>query len=62
MLPDQEPYGKKNYTFHIQSAEDFYNQLREQHRQDAAREEAIDVSDLSLARSMLASIGVECRE
>lgn len=43
--------------------EDFYDQLREyQRRQDAAREEALNASDLSFARSMLASIGVECKK
>lgn len=54
---EPKPYNI-NYTFHIQSTEDFYNQLRAYHREDYAREQAVDVEDLKLAQDMLRSIGV----
>lgn len=47
-----------NYTFHIQSAEDFYNQLRAFHIEDYSLEQKIDLDDLSLAQEMLRNIGI----
>lgn len=58
MNEEHKPY-KINYTFHIQSTDDFYNQLRAFHREDYAREQEIDLEDLSLAQDMLKSIGVK---
>lgn len=49
-----------NYSFHVQSPEDFYNQLRAFHLEDWRREQAVDVSDLTLAKEALAKIGVNC--
>jgi hypothetical protein len=57
MNKEQKPYNIE-YTFHIQSAEDFYNQLRAFHREDYAREQEIDVDNLELAQSMLKGIGI----
>lgn len=51
-------YGYQTWTFHIQSVEDFYNQLREYHRQDLERESFFDVENIELAKSMLKEIGV----
>ena len=47
-----------NYKFSVQSAEDFYKQLREFEKADQSQESMVDLSDLSLAKSMLKSIGV----
>jgi hypothetical protein len=47
------------YTFHIQSAEDFYRQLHQQITQDWADEQNADVEDTALAKNMLKSIGVK---
>lgn len=57
MNKEQKPYNIE-YTFNIQSAEDFYNQLRAFHREDYAREQEIDVDNLELAQSMLKGIGI----
>ena len=57
MNEEHKPYNI-SYTFHIQSAEDFYNQLRAFHREDYAREQAADLEDLTLAQNMLRGIGV----
>lgn len=57
MNEEHKPYNI-SYTFHIQSAEDFYNQLRAFHREDYAREQEIDVDNLELAQDILRSIGV----
>jgi len=46
------------YIFNIQSPEDFYNQLRAFHREDYAREQAVDLEDLTLAQDMLRGIGI----
>ena len=50
-------YYSINYSFQVQSAEDFYNQL---HLESLHNEETIDVSDTALAKSMLSNIGVKC--
>jgi hypothetical protein len=47
-----------NYTFYVQSAEDFYKQLKEFEREDYLNELEIDVDDCALAQEMLKSIGV----
>ena len=49
-----------NYSFHVQSPEDFYNQLRAFHLEDWRKEEEIDVSDTTLAKEALAKIGINC--
>ena len=53
-------YKNISYSFSVQSYEDFYNQLRAFHREDWKLEQEIDVSDLTLAREALASIGIKC--
>ena len=53
-------YKNISYSFKIQSPEDFYNQLRTFHRDDWKKEQEIDTSDLTLARSALESIGIKC--
>lgn len=57
MNEDHKPYNI-NYTFHIQSAEDFYNQLRAYHTLDLAIEQELETDDLTLAQKMLRGIGV----
>lgn len=54
---EHNPYNI-NYTFHIQSAEDFYNQLRVYHTLDLAVEQELETDDLTLAQEMLKGIGV----
>lgn len=56
---DRKPYNI-NYTFHIQSAEDFYNKLREYHTLDLAIEREHETDDLTLAKNMLEKIGINC--
>ena len=50
-----------NYTFHVQSAEDFYKQLKEFERQDHLNELEIDVDDCTLAQDMLRGISVNIK-
>ena len=50
-----------NYTFHVQSAEDFYKQLKEFERQDHLNELEIDVDDCTLAQDILRGIGVNIK-
>lgn len=57
MNEERKPY-KINYTFHIQSAEDFHSKLREYHRIDLAIEQERETGDLVLAQTMLEAIGV----
>jgi hypothetical protein len=52
-------YHSINYSFQVQSVEDFYNQLREFHLKSLYNEEQVDISDTTLAKSMLRKIGVE---
>ena len=54
---DRKPYNI-NYTFHIQSAKDFHNKLREYHILDLAIERERETDNLSLAQNMLRSTGV----
>ena len=49
-----------NYSFHVQSPEDFYNQLRAFHLEDWRKEQEIGVSDTTLAKQELAKIGINC--
>lgn len=60
MLPEENenPYGKQTWIFHVQSAEDFYNQLRAAHLEDLNSENEIDLEDLTLAKTMLKNIGI----
>jgi hypothetical protein len=51
-------YDKINYVFHVQNPEDFYAQLRAFERNDYLNELEVDLNDLSIAQSMLKSIGV----
>jgi len=50
-----------NYTFHVQSAEDFYKQLKEFEHDDYLNELEIDVDDCALAQDMLRGIGVNIK-
>jgi hypothetical protein len=59
MLPENHNYYKQTWVFHVQNAEDFYNQLRAAHREDAEREEEIDVENTELAEQMLQAIGIK---
>jgi len=59
MLPEDHNYGKQTWVFYVQSSEDFYNQLRAAHREDAEREAEIDVEDTALAQQMLQAIGIK---
>jgi len=52
-------YQSINYSFQVQSVEDFYNQLREFHLKNLYNEEKVNVGDTALAKSMLRKIGVE---
>lgn len=54
-------YNSINYTFHIQSVEDFYAQLRAFERNDYLDELEIDTEDLTLAKKMLENIGINCK-
>lgn len=54
-------YGKQEYTFYIQSAEDFYAQLREFERNNYLEELDIDTEDCTLAQDMLKGIGVNIK-
>lgn len=56
----ETPYNI-NYTFYVQSAEDFYAQLREFERQHYLTELEVDTENLELAQNMLASIGIQCK-
>lgn len=58
MNKDNENYSSMNYVFHIQSAEDFYNQLKSLY--DELPDE--DVENCDLAISMLRDIGIECNK
>jgi hypothetical protein len=51
-------YKKISYKFYVQSPEDFYKQLRAFERNDHLNELEIDTDDLTLAKNMLESIGV----
>ena len=53
-------YYSINYSFQVQSTEDFYNQLQALHLESLNNEETIDVNDTALAKSMLSNIGVKC--
>lgn len=53
---------KQNYTFHVQSPEDFYRQLKEFNQQDQQLEDAIDLKDLSEAKQMLNQIGIKTKD
>jgi hypothetical protein len=55
---EKDNYGKQTWVFRIQSPEDFYNQLRAAHREDANREAEIDTTNLTLAKEMLEKIGI----
>jgi hypothetical protein len=55
---EKDNYGKQTWVFRIQSPEDFYNQLRAAHRDDANREAEIDTTNLTLAKEMLEKIGI----
>lgn len=57
MNKEHKPYNIE-YTFYIQSAENFYNQLRQFHKEDVEQEQQIDVDTLELAQTMLRGIGV----
>lgn len=57
MNEEHKPYNI-SYTFHIQSAEDFYKMLREYHRVDLEIEQENELDDLALAQDMLRGIGV----
>ena len=59
MSEEHNPYNIE-YTFHIQSAEDFYNQLHAFNNVDLEKENEIDVSECLEAREMLKQIGVNC--
>jgi hypothetical protein len=59
MNKEHNPYNIE-YTFHIQSAEDFFSQLRAFNKEDLDKENAIDVSDCKEAKEMLQQIGVNC--
>lgn len=48
-----------NYIFHVQSSEDFYNQLRAFEAKHY--EENVDVDDTSLAQEMLQAIGIKTK-
>jgi hypothetical protein len=60
MWTNQDPYHRKPVQFRVQSAADFYQQLRDYHRADAAAEDQIETDCVDLARSMLNRIGVRC--
>ena len=60
MNEEYKPYNI-NYTFHVQSTEDFYRQLKAFERVDYLNEAEIDTDDLTLAQNMLKDIGVECK-
>lgn len=55
MNKDNKPYNI-SYTFHIQSVEDFYNQLAQHAEEILQSYDAED--DLTLAQQMLRGIGV----
>lgn len=55
MSEEQKPYNI-SYTFHIQSVEDFYNQLA-QHAEEILQSYDTE-DDLTLAQEMLQGIGV----
>ena len=55
MNEEQKSYNV-SYTFHIQSAEDFFRQLNE-HADEILKSYEVD-EDLSLAQDMLRGIGV----
>ena len=56
-----KPYNNISYTFHVQSVEDFYAQLREFERKNYLEELEIDTEDTSLAKKMLENIGINCK-
>jgi Mg2+ and Co2+ transporter CorA len=53
----QQPYNI-NYTFHVQSVEDFYGQMRS--IADQAYAEETEITDTRQAQQMLNQIGVRC--
>jgi hypothetical protein len=55
MNEEQKPYNI-TYTFHIQSAKDFYRQLNDYDNEILNRYETVE--DLTLAQYMLRGIGV----
>lgn len=56
MNHDEQP-PRTNYTFHIQSPEDFYAQLYQWADKNYPETETLD---LTLAQQLLESIGVRC--
>ena len=60
MNEDEQPRNI-HYTFHVQSPEDFYNQLRAYEQLHGWIDSWVDENtDNSLAKTMLNSIGVRC--
>lgn len=57
MNKHEKPYHIE-YTFHVQSAEDFYRQLH--NRADEIVKSYDLTDDTTLAKTMLESIGVRC--
>lgn len=57
MNEEHKPYNI-SYTFHIQSAEDFYRKLREYHTLDLEIERERETDDVDLALFMLRAIGI----
>lgn len=53
---------KIGYTFYIQNAEDFYNQLRAFEQEHGLIDQTVDeYTDLTLAQEMLRDIGVNTK-
>lgn len=59
MYPEDRKSYNVNYTFHIQSAEDFYNALRKYNILDLEIEKEIEADNVDLAQDMLKSIGIK---
>lgn len=59
---DKDKNYKIGYTFYVQSAEDFYNQLKEFEQEHGLIDQTVDeYTDLTLAQEMLKDIGVNTK-
>jgi macrodomain Ter protein organizer (MatP/YcbG family) len=59
---EKDNYGKTTWVFHVQSTEDFYNQLKAFEQEHGLIDQTVDEhTDLTLARKMLQAIGIRTK-
>ena len=57
---EKDNYGKTTWMFHVQSSEDFYNQLKAFEQEHGLIDQTVDeTTDLTLAQEILQAIGIK---